>query len=78
MSGSDEKIANVSIGEDNTGVIFTDGSRREGHTAAATTKDTWYLVELATVMDAEISGIAIGWFRAQKVAADSQGASHVG
>ena len=39
---------------------LSDESRREGHTAAATTRDNWYLGSMATVMDAEMIGFAMG------------------
>ena len=74
MSGEDGRITNVTIGEDAAGAIYSDSSRRGGHTAAATTKDTWYLGEMATVMDAEVLGIAMGWAKAKRVATDSHGA----
>ena len=74
MIGEDRRITNVTVVEDTEGAIYTDGSRRAGHTAAATTKDTWYLGETATVMDAEMLGVAMGWSKAKRVATDSQGA----
>ena len=47
--------------------------KKEGHTAAATTRDIWYLGTMATVMDAEMLGIAMGWSKQKKVATGSQG-----
>ena len=74
MTHGKERITRVGVAGDTEGAIYSDGSRREGHTAAATTKDSWYLGEMATVMDAEMLGIAMGWRRAKKTATDSQGA----
>lgn len=65
---------NIVVGEDTTEAICADGSRREGHRAAATTHEMWYLGELATVMDAEMLGIEMGCSKAKQVATDSQGA----
>lgn len=39
---------------------YSDGSRRDGHTRAATTRDRYYLGTVATVMDAEMLEIALG------------------
>ena len=70
MEGEKGKIKNV---EDPEGAAFSDGSKREGHTAAAATRDTRYLGTGATVMDAEMLGMAIGWSKSKQVATDSQG-----
>ena len=68
MSGVDGNITNVTITEETEGAIYTDGSRREGQTAAATTKNSWYLGEMATVMDAEMLGIAMERSEWQRIA----------
>ena len=60
----------VTVKEDYGWGEFSDGSKKGGHTAAATTKKAFYLGEVATVMDA---GIAMGWEQSKKVATDSQG-----
>ena len=60
MIPEETKITKVSVMEDTEGAIYSDGSRRDGHTAAATTRDSLYLRELATVMAAERLGIAMG------------------
>ena len=67
------RIKNVIIGESAEGAAFSDGSRQEGHTAAATTRDARYLGTMATVMDAEMLGIAIGWSNFTNAATDSKG-----
>lgn len=52
---------------------YTDGSRMIGATARATAEGGIYLGELATVMGAEVLGIAGEWEDAYRVeAADSQ------
>ena len=60
----DERRQGVNIqGHDTRGVRrgeCSDGSRRDGHTAAATTKEGYYLEQLVTVMDAEMLGVAMG------------------
>ena len=61
MNEQKAKIKNVTEVEYIVGAIDSDGSRRDSHTAAATNTDTWYLGETATVMDAEMLGIAMGW-----------------
>ena len=66
-----DRISGVSVSEDHTGGEYSDGSRRDGHTTAATTRDRRCLGTMATVMDA---GIAMGWSGDDKVATDSQGA----
>ena len=71
MTGEEGKIKNVKIAEETDGAEYSDGSRREGQTAAATTRDAWYLGTTATVMDAEMLGIAMGWAREKKVATES-------
>ena len=61
------------VGQTTTG--FTDGSRMEGHTAAATAENGIWLGALATVMDAEMLGIAGAWEEGYRVvASDSQAA----
>jgi len=56
-------------------VGYTDGSRMEGAAAAATAEGGIWLGELATVMDAEVLGIAGAWEEGyQTVALDSQAA----
>ena len=74
MTGKEGKITNVKIAESTEGAEFSDGGRREGQIAAATTRDTWYLGITATVMDAEMLGIAMRWSKSTKVCTDSQGA----
>ena len=70
--GGTEYITGVTVKEEYKGGEFSDGSRRDGHTAAATTKKGLYLGEVATVMDAEMLGVAMGWEKSKKVATDSQ------
>ena len=55
-------------------MTYSDGSRLEGHTVAATISQSEYLRKFATVMDAEMLGIALAWKHHKTVAADSQGA----
>jgi len=56
-------------------VGFTDGSRMEGRAAGASAERGLYLGEFATVMDAEMIGIAGAWEEAYRVvASDSQAA----
>ena len=55
------RVKNGTVTEDGEDVEYSDGSRRDGVTAAATTKDTWYLGEFATIMDAEMLGVAMAW-----------------
>ena len=52
MRVENPRVKNVKVVDDTEGAIYTDGSRRGGHMAAATTRDSWYLGETATVMDA--------------------------
>ena len=54
------KIQKVMVVEDREGAEYSDGSRRDGHTAAATTQGSSYLGTRATVMAAEMLGIAMG------------------
>ena len=70
MTGEGGRIKNVEVVGGTEGAEFPDGSGRDGHTAAATTRDAWYLRTIAAVMDAEI---AMGWSKMTKVATDSQG-----
>lgn len=74
MVGAVERLELVTVVEDTMGAEFSDRSRRDGHTAAATTRQSWHLGTRETVMDAEILGIVMGWKGAEKVATDSQGA----
>ena len=53
---------------------YTDGSRYNGRTAAATMTEFQYLGEYATVMDAEMLAISMGWRLGRTVATDSQAA----
>ena len=57
------------------GTGYTDGSRINGQAAAATAEDSIFLGSLATVMDAELLGIAGAWEEGYtKVKSDSQAA----
>ena len=49
-------------------------SKPGGHTAAAKIEDSMYLGEYATVMDAEMLGIALVWKHHSRVVTDSHGA----
>ena len=66
MSGGTGYITGVTINENYEGGEFSDGSRRYGRTAAATTKEGFYLGQVATVMDremlteGEVSGLVPG------------------
>jgi len=58
-----------------TMIGYTDGSRMEGLTVAATAENGLWLGELATVMDAEVLGITGAWEEGYRaVASDSQAA----
>ena len=59
------------IGE---GGLYTDGSRIDGQIAAATITKAIFLGRYATVMDAEMLAIAMGWELGNKVITDSQAA----
>ena len=73
--GVREKIQQVDVLEDiPEGGVYTDGSRIDGQTAAATITEATFLGRYATVMDAEMLAIAIGWEIGSKVITDSQGA----
>ena len=74
IRGATEHITGVTVKEGYEGGEFSDGSRRDGHTAAATTKKGFYLGQVATVKDAEMLGVAMGWEKPKKVATDSQAA----
>ena len=56
------------------GAVYTDGSRLEGHTAAATITRATFLGRYTTVMDVEMLAIAMGWEIGDKVVTDSQAA----
>ena len=56
------------------GGVYTDGSRIERRTAAATITKAEYLGRYATVMDAEMLAIAMGWELGHTVITDSQAA----
>ena len=56
------------------GGVYTDGSRIEGQTAAATITRATFLGRYATVMDVEMLAIAMGWEIGNTVITDSQGA----
>ena len=73
MRGGTEHIAGgVTIKQEYEGGEFSDGSRRDGHKAAATTKKGFYLWQVAAVMDAEMLGVAMWWENPKKVSTDSQ------
>ena len=74
LAGGKGRAARVTVVEESEQAEYWDGSRRDGHTAAATTRDSRYLGTVATVMDAEMPGIAMGWARGKRVTTDSQGA----
>ena len=48
------KIRNITTKEDADGAEYAEGSRRDGHTTAATIRETLNLGMMATVMDAEM------------------------
>ena len=50
---------------------YANGSRMDGHTVAATATEWRYLGRFATVMDAELLGVVMGW---RHTATDSQAA----
>ena len=54
--------------------MYTDGSRIEGQTAAATITQAIFLGRYATVMDAELLAVAMGWEIGDTVITDSQSA----
>ena len=54
--------------------MFTDGSRPDGQTAAATITKATFLGRYATVTDAEMLAIAKGWTLGDTVITDSQAA----
>ena len=56
------------------GGVYTDGSRIERRTAAATITKAEYLGRYATVMDVEMLAIAMGWDLGHTVITDSQAA----
>ena len=81
--GSKEKIGQLEVleqyTEDGEGgevqrrkKVFTDGSRLDGQTAAATITNATFLGRYATVMDAEMLAIAMGWELGDTVITDSQ------
>ena len=74
MTGGTGCITGVTVEKSHNGGEYSDGSRRDRHTAAATTKKGFYLGQVATVMDAEMLGVAMGWEQSKKVATDSQAA----
>ena len=72
---SRERVAGLKVLEGVTeGGVYTDGSRIEGQTAAATITRAIFLGRYATVMDAEMLAIAMGWEIGATVITDSQGA----
>jgi len=52
---------------------WTDGSRMDGRAAGATTTESLYLGEWATVADAEEMGVLLAWDKCDVVGLDSQG-----
>ena len=74
MGGETKHRTGVTVNEECEGGEFSDGSRTDGHTAAATTKKGLYLGQVATVIDAEMLGVAMRWENSKKVATDSQAA----
>ena len=74
MKGGKERIGGVTVVEGHERGEFSDGSSRYGHTAAATTTRGFYLGQVATVLDAEMLGVAMGWAQSKQVAPDSQAA----
>ena len=80
MRGEAEYITGVIIkkwgvppGKEKTEAVeISEGSRRDGHTAAGTTKKGFYLGQVATVIDAEMLGVAMGWEQSKRVLTDSQ------
>ena len=52
--------------------VYTDGSRLDGRTAAATITSPTFVGRYATVMDAEMLAIAMGWQLGSAVSTDSQ------
>ena len=54
--------------------VDTDGSRIDGQAGAATITKATFLGRYATVMDAEVLAIAMGWELGDKVITDSQAA----
>ena len=77
VEGKGEKIQELEILESAEVAVagtFTDGSRLEGRAAAATITRAEYLGRYATVMDAEMLAIAMGWELGDTVITDSQAA----
>lgn len=76
-AGADQaRLTGFSIVEGTQGreVTYSDGSRGEGHTAAATIGEHFYLGRYATVADAELLGMAMAWKLSTTVGLDSTAA----
>ena len=65
------RITYVNVVQDTESVTFSDGSRLNGHTAAAA---IGYVGQTETVMDTEMLGITMAWRYNQKAATDPPGA----
>ena len=72
--GRNQELEVLESAEAAVGGTYTDGSRIEGRTAAATITRAEYLGRYAIVMDAEILAIAMGWELGDTVITDSQAA----
>ena len=75
--GSGERVRQLEVvepAEITEGGAYTDGSRIGGHTAAATITQAIFLARYATVMDAELLAIAMGWEIGDAAITDSQAA----
>jgi len=73
--GSEDTRERTEEAEQQKGTGFTDGSRMGGQAAAATAETSIFLGSLATVMDAELLGIAGAWEEGYTtVKSDSQAA----